>query len=234
MVKNRRVRRSAPFVVTIASVATAVACGGSTAGDLNTGGSAGAGATGGSGTGGSSGSGASSGSGGSGGVAPGCPSSFPAHGTSCSVPESTLCQYEQGPCCPSWDARCVDGQWQAYVSSCNPPPPEPCPEKPPVAGQACGSEDVCGNQYQYCTYGSCADGSAQTVAECNGGVWKVTENCTPPSCIGLSECECHERPDCQIQSDGCLCICDYSCPGMPPCDCSCGGGKYLGCKPIGG
>ncbi len=238
MVMQRRARRRAPFVVTLASVATAVACGGSTAGDLNTGGSASSGATGGSGTGGSggtSGTSGTSGSGGSGGVAPGCPASFPANGTSCSLPESTLCEYEQGPCCPAWGAQCVNGQWQAYASSCNPPPPDPCPEKPPVAGTACGSQDPCGNSYQYCTYGTCADSTTpHTVAQCNGGTWEVKEQCSAPGCEGLSECECAERSDCKIESDGCLCLCDYSCPGMPPCDCACGGGKYLGCKPIGG
>jgi hypothetical protein len=125
----------------------------------------------------------------------------------------------------------VNGKWQGYVSSCNPPPPMPCPAAPPAEGSSCGSSDPCGNAYQYCTYAACADGSPQTIAECKAGAWVVaTSNCTLPPCDGLAACACFDRSDCQAVTDSCICECDYACPGKPPCDCVCGGGKYLGCK----
>ncbi len=234
-----RKRKRSSFVITIASAAAAsVACGGSTRSDLTgsgaTSGSGGAGAVSGSG-----GSGASSGSGGTGNVsgsggAPGCPASFPANEGPCSLPDGTTCKYDQGQCCPDWGATCIDGKWQAFGGSCNPPPPDPCPETVPSAGWPCGSADPCGNNYQYCTYGKCSDGAAATIAECNGGTWDLKTQCTPAPCKDLSPCECFDRADCKAVTDTCICDCDYKCPGKPPCDCICGGGKFLGCAPVGG
>jgi hypothetical protein len=231
---SRSSRFRAPFVVTLASVATTlVACGGSTSSDSQ--------ATGGASTGGASTGGASTGgtgnSGGTGNVggggAPGCPAVFPSGDVSCSLPDGTTCYYDQGSCCPPWEAICSGGKWMALASSCNPPPPDPCPATPPQDGTACGSSDPCGQTYNYCPYGKCADGSPATLAECNGGTWKLSYvNCAPPPCDSLTACECFDRADCQALSDGCLCECDYSCPGKPPCDCVCGGGAYLGCKAI--
>jgi hypothetical protein len=107
----------------------------------------------------------------------------------------------------------------------------PCPESPPQAGATCGTGDPCSSPYQVCTYGKCADGTPQTTASCQGGTWNVQSvKCAMPPCEGLSPCDCFDRPDCQAQSDSCLCPCDYNCPGKPPCACACGGGTYLGCK----
>ncbi len=220
-------KRRAPFVITIAaSVAALSACGGSTSKDNGTGGSS------------SGGTGAVSGSGGMGaisglgGSSSGCPTSFPSNGSACSLPNGTSCSFSQGECCPASEAQCQDGKWMSFISTCNPPPPPPCPETPPTEGEACGDVDPCGSISQYCTYGQCADGSPSTIAECDGASWKVSfANCLPKPCEELSACECFDRIDCMAKSDGCLCECDYACPGKPPCDCICGGGTFLGCIP---
>jgi hypothetical protein len=226
----RKNRRKSPFVVTVIAAATAVgsvvACGGNTDAGLDgVGGTGNSSGSGGASTGGTS-------SGGTGGNDAKCPASWPAHGTPCSLPSSTMCNYDQGSCCPDWGAQCVNGKWEAYASSCNPPPPDPCPSEIPVAGSACGSSEPCGNDYQYCTYGTCADGTPATTAECNGGTWTVTspKECTLPACETLTACECFARADCMPESEGCLCPCDFNCPGEPPCACACGGGTFLGCK----
>ncbi len=234
MSRSRRYRM--PFVVTVAS--TLVACGGNTASDSGGSGNAGgSGAVSGSGGSGNAGGfGAVSGSGGSGnagGTTSSCPASFPDNGASCVGSSGLICNYDQGQCCPPWQASCVDEKWQAYASSCNPPPPDPCPFDAPVNGTSCGPSDPCGGSYQYCTYGKCADDSPHTIAECQGGVWKVSQsNCALPACDTLTPCDCFDRADCKALTDTCLCECDYACPGKPPCDCSCGGGAYLGCAPI--
>ena len=232
---SRSKRHRLPFVITVAS--TLAACGGSTAGDgLNTGGTGATGSSGGSGATGSGGSGNVSGSGGGGTSGSGgsaqCPESFPNNGDPCALPSGTTCSFEQGSCCPAWQATCNDGAWQSFPSSCNPPPPDPCPAEPPPHGSACGPSDPCGNPYQYCTYGKCEDGSPHILAQCIGGAWSVdTANCALPACETLTPCECFDRSDCKALTDTCICPCDYSCPGKPPCDCDCGGGKFLGCAP---
>jgi hypothetical protein len=143
--------------------------------------------------------------------------------------------FGNGECCPAWEAKCVNGAWEGYQSTCNPPPPPPCPTVQPVHGSACGDGSPCGFNYQYCTYGgTCTDGSSAVTAECNGDTWNVVQNpsCVLPACETLSACECFDRSDCKALSDGCLCECDFSCPGKPPCDCACGGGAFLGCQAL--
>ncbi|MDF1565247.1 MAG: hypothetical protein P1V51_19575 [Deltaproteobacteria bacterium] len=49
-------------------------------------------------------------------------------------------------------------------------------------------------------------------------------------CLGRDFCGCWQEPSCRFVSEGCLCPCDYQCPGEDPCDCGCGGGPYLGCQ----
>lgn len=201
----------AVFATTIATFSIA-ACGGSTSVD-------------------STGTGGGGGSGGSGGNPVTCPGSFPASGTSCALPSGTTCQYDQNDCCGPWIAECAKGKWVGMVPGCAKPPPIPCPSTPPQPGSSCDS-DPCSGGYGSCSYGQCADGSPQTIAECNGEVWSVqSANCAPMPCEKLSPCECFERSDCKALSDSCLCECDYECPGKPACDCICGGGKYLGCEP---
>lgn len=223
----------APFVVTVASVVAtlgASACGGST----NTDGSGGASSGGSSGSGGvgnASGSGGSGNASGTGGQNAQCPGSFPTDATACAQ-EGLSCSYSQGQCCPPWEARCVNGAWQGLISSCNPPPPDACPATPPTPGTACGSSDPCASVYQYCTYDTCQEGTDNVTAECQAGVWSVkSTQCTAP-CEKLTPCQCFERSDCETVSDGCICECDYNCPGKPPCNCACGGGKFLACQAI--
>jgi hypothetical protein len=210
-------------VITLAAAAALLAaCGGTSTSDgQSAGGSAGSGNA--AGTGGESGGGAGGGVG-------ECPDSFPQHGSACpKLATALICSYDSGPCCSAAQASCVDGTWQAYESLCSPPAPA-CPLEPPIDGSACGSE--CGGSYQYCTYGTCSDGSPAVVAQCQGSTWSTSQANCLPSCDGLSPCECFARSDCQAVSDFCICPCDYECPGEPPCACACGGGNYLGCSSI--
>ncbi|MBU0609947.1 MAG: hypothetical protein KKI08_18830 [Armatimonadetes bacterium] len=60
-----------------------------------------------------------------------------------------------------------------------------------------------------------------------------TTGTTTPACLAFDEfCDCWAVNGCEPVGAGCLCHCDYSCPGEPPCDCNCGGGDYLGCAAI--
>jgi hypothetical protein len=70
------------------------------------------------------------------------------------------------------------------ISTCNPPPPQPCPSSPPVHGSSCRlNECVAGPPIGDCNYGACSDGLPQTVARCDGSTWSVTTNrCEPPDC----------------------------------------------------
>lgn len=247
-----------PFVITIVSVAsTLFACGGSTSSDhpasggsTATGGKSGSGNAAGSGgvgnvsgggsggavVGGFGGSGAFGGSvggfGGYGGAT--CPPNFPQNQTPCGLVSGTTCMYDQGQCCPPWEATCVNGVWQAISSMCDPPPPPPqsmCPGTPPTSGSACPVSGVCAPDL-VCNFGQCIDGSPLTIATCTGGSWNVMfSNCQPMPCEQLSACDCFDRPDCEATTDTCLCPCDFNCPGDPPCACDCGGGQFLGCKP---
>jgi hypothetical protein len=218
------IRMNVTLVLIATATASLAACGGtSTTDGQSSGGGNAAGA-----------GGASSGSGGAGGGSAGgssgCPETFPSHGTACS-PSAMICLYDQGPCCPPGQAACVDGQWQAYASTCAAPPRPACPEQPPAEGSSCGA-GACGSAYQYCAYGTCSDGSPATIAECDGATWNLRHANCLPSCENLAPCECFKRSDCQPLTGDCFCLCDYECPGEPPCDCSCGGGPFLGCESL--
>lgn len=144
---QRRPRPRAPFVVTVIATSAAglMACGGNV--DGGAGGSSGSG-----GTAGSSGAGA----GGTGAVNPpppdGCPRTMPQYQTRCAVSKDLRCIYPTGECCPDMEARCVDGVWQTLISSCNPPPPDPCPTEAPAAGSSCAPEYECGASPYECNY----------------------------------------------------------------------------------
>lgn len=192
-----RMARRAPFVVTVGLVAGAslVACGGSVGDGGGSSGSSGTG-SGGSGTGGAGATGTGgagvggtgtggTGVGGTGGTGVGgayntggvggnppppwqpCPDALPTNGETCWVDPAEWCSFSNGPCCPATQARCVGYVWEVLYTSCNPPPPEPCPAVPPDEGAPCGTADPCGATYQYCDY--CA--SDATVAVCENGVW---------------------------------------------------------------
>lgn len=114
----------------------------------------------------------------------------------------------------------------------------------PLPGESCGPggwqctptpEDVNGCPSLMCATCNGFDGpmvSESCECKCEGG--QVTcAAVAQPSCEQItSPCECFARSDCQAVTDSCICECDYACPGKPPCDCACGGGKFLGCKAI--
>ena len=160
-----------------------------------------------------------------------CPGAFPEDGAVCSVPSGLVCKYPQA-CCTDNQAACVNGHWQAQEIFCGAPQPEPCPMQAPLSGSSCVPSNPCGGVPQYCTYGDCGGGSPSTIATCDGWVWQVQKQTCAAPCETLSACECFHRSDCEAQSDGCICECDYQCAGDPPCMCACGGGKYLGCVPL--
>ncbi|MBI5526170.1 MAG: hypothetical protein HY897_07530 [Deltaproteobacteria bacterium] len=102
-------------------------------------------------------------------------------------------------------------------------------------GFCCTEADPCwvmGAPYLTC----CGENGDETSPRCEWGEFFCPEgffeaepgSCRAP-CEGLEFCECYKRDDCEVLAEDCLCPCDYSCPGEPPCDCVCGGGKYLGC-----
>lgn len=59
----------------------------------------------------------------------------------------------------------------------------------------------------------------------------ATSTTTAANCGGLDYCGCVAVGGCEVVYGGCICGCDYTCPGDPPCDCDCGGGPYHGCAP---
>jgi hypothetical protein len=102
-------------------------------------------------------------------------------------------------------------------------------------GFCCTEADPCwvmGAPYLTC----CGENGDETSPRCEWGEFLCPEgyveaepgSCRPP-CEGLEFCDCYKREDCEVLAEDCLCPCDYECPGEPPCDCVCGGGKYLGC-----
>ena len=57
-------------------------------------------------------------------------------------------------------------------------------------------------------------------------------NTTTAACLPSDDfCACWDKESCNPVGAGCLCHCDYQCPGEPMCECGCGGGDYLGCAP---
>lgn len=160
----------------------------------------------------------------------GCPATFPTDGAACSLPSSTVCKYPQA-CCTDNQASCIGGHWQAQQVFCGAPKPEQCPAEPPKQGESCAPSDPCSGVAQSCNYGDCG-GFPYKTAYCDGSVWQVQTNACILPCEQLSACECFKRSDCVPKSDGCLCPCDFQCPGEPLCQCGCGGGTFLGCAPL--
>lgn len=114
--RRRNLRRRAPrapFVVTFALGAAAVAsaCGGKGSGN---------------------------GDNGDGSVA--CPAEEPAAGSPCDLPSSTQCAYQTCLGSPSAGVVCQGGNWVAFFGSCN--PPAQLPEAGPDASDAGSGPDV--------------------------------------------------------------------------------------------
>jgi hypothetical protein len=105
-----------------------------------------------------------------------------------------------------------------------------CPDYGAPIGQYCLRTSDCPKGYA-CEYFD------PKRPECGGGCRYVdiTDGGYPPDagplpCAELDFCGCTDRADCEVMSNGCICGCDYQCPGHDPCVCGCGGGEYLGCK----
>lgn len=75
-----------------------------------------------------------------------------------------------------------------------------------------------------------ADGAGGSPGS-SGSSGTTTTTTSPADCGGLDFCACSALAECGIVYGGCICGCDYQCPGEPPCDCDCGGGPYHGCAP---
>ena len=97
---------------------------------------------------------------------PACPTEEPMWGQSCSEPGQVCTYGDPGACCGPAEWHCEGGQWENWTGTCNPPPPEPCPESLPEEGSACGSPDPCFFPAQSCTYGDCLSPEGRTTAEC--------------------------------------------------------------------
>lgn len=97
------------------------------------------------------------------------PSSRPANGSPCLLPEGTTCEFGL---CGTRLARCSRGLW---VLAANPPPRPPCPDVAPNKATKCPD---CWPPEVSCTYGSTdcslADASDNTaIASCPAGGWVV-------------------------------------------------------------
>lgn len=107
-----------------------------------------------------------------------CPAQEPSTGGACAVPPNSGCTY--GPFCesrPTHQAECVQGKWQIYVSTCN-PPAIPCPENAPTEGASCER----GFGPPRCSYGTCDGGVVAASFECAASRWSVVERCGVPAC----------------------------------------------------
>ncbi len=192
-VKSRKKSYKVPFVLTVtaAAAATALACGGSVAGDSGGGsGGDGSGGTASGGTGGASGSaaggtagrpsvGGAAGAGGSSGTAGssavggstgsvGGSAGIGAAGGAAGFGGSGVGGAGGSGCDPNTD--CCDPD-----VDCNPPPP-PCPDTLPAWWDSCGPE-LAGAQ---CSYGiDCQSGTQVFVMECAAGAWKLQ----PSRCV---------------------------------------------------
>lgn len=138
-----------------------------------------------------------------------------------------------GPGCPPaesyFEPGCGSGESVRIERGCYQPclgagDPETCP-----TGTTCQRTDI-----NPCI---CPPGGACCGA-CGAEAWLCLPPPPPPGpCEGRSYCDCTAAAGCEPLIDltpGCVCPCDepFSCGG-PPCDCACGGARYLGCAPAG-
>jgi hypothetical protein len=113
-------------------------------------------------------------------VSAGCPGEQPAYGSSCSD-EGQVCGYGSDGCGNPLEIACQDGAWgyAETVASCNPPPPELCPDDLPAPTDSC---PALGASCEYPGDGGCIDGYQATCEE--DGKWfvVVTDHCQEPEC----------------------------------------------------
>jgi hypothetical protein len=104
-----------------------------------------------------------------------CPAAKPIEGTDCALPaESNYCGY--GDCSTggedSW--TCETGKWRNVGrSSCNPPPPE-CPSTEPTEGAPCDTYGWGGCYYADLCPARPADAPSGASYQCMGGAWTKT------------------------------------------------------------
>jgi hypothetical protein len=178
--KKRKTRPPrAPFLITIATLASALvpACGGNVGGNTGNSGAGGSPGTGGAGTG-----GAITGAGGTGANPGDCPSPQPPDGTTC-VTEGRRCSYEYCYDPSGITLACTHGVWvRTSFSTCNPPPPqeEVCPMQQPVEGAGCFVDPnlSCSYVTSYC----CGQPSSSIAYACQGYAWQSTGGGTAGSC----------------------------------------------------
>ena len=108
----------------------------------------------------------------------GCPTNPPTPGTTCTLPNGTMCnQYPQPGCaCCSGGGgyECNDGKWQELGVANGVQPGIACPATVPEAGSFCSSSP-CGGAQPACSY-DCATGNGfVSSATCENGSWSVTQ-----------------------------------------------------------
>ena len=146
-----------------------------------------------------------------------CPEQPPEQGAPCG--DLTLeCDYDSCTNARGAEgARCVDYAWQVDEEySCNPPPPDLCPEQLPAAGTGCELEG------QACRYGD----SAELIAECVDLTWEVRcdegqEDCQLPS--GCPLMPPSQDAPCSHVGDTCG---YYECAGAPTLTADCVNGSW--------
>jgi hypothetical protein len=106
-----------------------------------------------------------------------CPTAEPKKGEACRLPAGTECGYHDCGGVPAMTATCgADSRWDIMHVSCNPPPPpEACPTDKPLAGDFCNVDPAA-----TCGYDDC-DGAPSTTAVCTNYQWEITSlSCNPP------------------------------------------------------
>jgi hypothetical protein len=152
-------------------------------------------------------------------VDPNCPATMPAHGSTCSVPEATECEFLGDEC------ECAGGLWtceSAEAEDAGVPAPMPTPAADagaPVAPADSGTSatqcpDLRPIEGLSCTMSAMSCAYDTTVCQCPRGMWLCNESVDPtcpiePPRDGAS---CTGRADCDYLDIECECVADtWSC-----------------------
>ncbi len=139
-------------------------------------------------------------------------------------------------------ASCVAHTWTCPAGTVL---PKDCPQGTcwglPLPGETCGPKgweckpelaDVLSCPSLLCATCEGFEGPLNTTdcsCRCEDGQVKCAAQANPTCEIISNFCECKSRIDCAPVTEDCFCECDAPCAGDPPCDCFCGGGKFLSC-----
>ena len=135
-----------------------------------------------------------------------CPATPPAQGSPC--PDvGQLCAYQDGSC--PIEFSCADDGWERWVTSCNPPPPNDCPNALPVAGSVChdyGEGYPVGCSYEVATPCGPQNVNAGCTSSPDGLIWEHygSTTCESPE----DACGGYDHPD--------LCAADAACQWLVP------------------